>query len=395
MTSPDLTRPDAHARSCSWPEARRIAAAAASPVTAFLAPLEQALGAVLAADVPARSDLPAADTSAMDGWAVAGPPPWNVEGSVLAGSVPPPLAPGAATAIATGAVLPVGADGVLRRERGTARDGVLTPSADAAGLRELTGDVRRAGRECHVGEVVLEAGSPVGPAALGLLAAAGQDEVLVRRPTVDLLVLGDELLSAGPARDGRLRDALGPLLTGWLPALGLRLTARCRVPDDAAALALALRTTAADLVVTTGSTARGPVDHLHAVLADAGAELLVDGVEVRPGHPQLLAVLPDGRIVVGLPGNPLAAVSGVLTLLTPVARALAGRLPAPVRHGALGVDVDAGSDATRLVPVRDGRPALFAGPAMLRGLATADAVAVIPPGGVRAGDPVELLPLPA
>jgi molybdopterin molybdotransferase len=379
---------------CSWSRARRIAAGAAGPVQPSLVPLEQALGAVLAEDVPARSDLPAADTSAMDGWAVAGPPPWRVADEVLAGRVPPPLAPGAATAIATGAVLPIGADGVLRRERGLVRDDVLVPTVDVPDLGRLAADVRRAGRECRVGETVLDAGTPVGPAALGLLAAAGQDEVLVRRPTVDLLVLGDELLANGPARAGRLRDALGPLLTGWLPGLGLRIVSRSRVPDDAAALALALRCTTADLVVTTGSTARGPVDHLHAVLADAGARLVVDGVAVRPGPPQLLAVLPDGRVVVGLPGNPLAAVSGVLTLVLPLAAALAGRRPAPARHGVLAVDVVAGGEATRLVPVRDGRPELFAGPAMLRGLATAEHVAVIPPGGVEAGSAVELLPLP-
>jgi molybdopterin molybdotransferase len=166
------------------------------------------------------------------------------------------------------------------------------------------------------------------------------------------------------------------------------------VPDTAAALATALRGSLADLVVTTGSTARGPVDHLHRVLLEDGARLVVDGVAVRPGHPQLLALRLDGRPVVGLPGNPLAAVSGLFTLLEPVAAALSGRPVRAGRRDGLEVDVPAGQGATRLVPVRDGRPALFAGPAMLRGLATADAVAVIPPGGVRAGTPVELLPLP-
>jgi molybdopterin molybdotransferase len=166
------------------------------------------------------------------------------------------------------------------------------------------------------------------------------------------------------------------------------------VPDTAAALALALRSCLADVIVTTGSTARGPVDHLHGVLADAGADLRVDGVAVRPGHPQLLAALPGGRVVVGLPGNPLAAVSGVLTLLEPVAAALTARAAAASVTGVLVEDVDAGSDATRLVPVRAGRPVLFAGPAMLRGLAVAEHVAVVPPGGVRAGERVELLALP-
>jgi molybdopterin molybdotransferase len=242
--------------------------------------------------------------------------------------------------------------------------------------------------------VVLAAGTRLGPAALGLLAAAGHDVLPVRRATVAVLLLGDELLTSGAARDGRLRDAIGPLLQAWLPARGVSVVQITRVPDRRAALAAALAACPADVVVTTGSTARGPVDHLHDVLDDAAAQLLVDGVAVRPGHPMLLARLDDGRPLVGLPGNPLAAVSALLTLLHPVVDALhAAPQPAP-RFGVLTQDVSAGHDATRLVPVLDGRPALFAGPAMLRGLATADAVAVIPPDGRPAGTPVELLPLP-
>jgi molybdopterin molybdotransferase len=255
-------------------------------------------------------------------------------------------------------------------------------------------DVRRAGGECRTADVVLAAGALVRPAAIGMLAAAGLDRVTVRRVAADVLVLGDELLTSGPARAGRLRDALGPLLTAWLPASGIAVASRRHVPDTAEALAVALSGCLADVVVTTGSTARGPVDHLHAVLDGLGARLVVDGVAVRPGHPQLLAVLPDGRPLVGLPGNPLAAVSGLLTLLLPVLRGLRAQEPDPVWLGALAVDVGAGHDATRLVPVRDGVPVLYAGPGMLRGLASAQAVAVVPPGGVRAGQDVELLALP-
>jgi molybdopterin molybdotransferase len=248
-------------------------------------------------------------------------------------------------------------------------------------------------------EIVLAAGTRLGPAALGLLAAAGQDVVPVRRATVAVLALGDELLTSGPARDGRLRDALGPMLGAWLPALGLSVVSITRVPDRRAALAAALSACPADVVVTTRSTARGPVDHLHDALDDAAARLLVDGVAVRPGHPMLLALLTDGRPLVGLPGNPLAAVSALLTLLHPVVDTLHGcPEPAP-RRAVLAEDVSAGDGATQLIPTRliptlDGRPVLSAGPAVLRDLATADAVAVIPPGGLCAGAPVELLPLP-
>jgi molybdopterin molybdotransferase len=331
-------------------------------------------------------DMPAADTSAMDGWAVSGPGPWRVVGEVLAGGNPVALAAGSAVSIATGSVVPAGADGVLRREWGRVEGALLRPDPDAPGciqgrLVETGKDVRPAGGECRAGDVILPAGVALGPVAIGLLAASGQDEVAVRRACVDVLVLGDELLDRGPARDGRLRDALGPLLAGWLPALGVEIASRRRVADRAEDLAAALTVPRGDAVVTTGSTARGPVDHLHRVLADLGARLVVDGVAVRPGHPQFLAVLPDGRPVVGLPGNPLAAVSALLTLLAPVVAGLHG-LPAPpsgvVR---LVEDVGAGSDATRLLPVRDGRPVMFAGPAMLRGLALSDSLAVIPPGG--------------
>jgi molybdopterin molybdotransferase len=415
-------RADPRAEPIPWPEARRVARRAVGPLPGGVVPLASAGGAVLAEDVAARTDLPATDVSAMDGWAVAGPPPWTVVGEVTAGARSAALSPSTAVAIATGAALPPGTDGVLRSERGSLEPGaggphpclypVLEASAHPTSSSDpptspsgqgilgrndhpdLLCDIRRVGQECRAGEVVLAAGTRLGPAALGLLAAAGHDVVPVRRATVAVLVLGDELLGSGPARDGRLRDALGPLLSGWLPGLGVSVVQITRVPDRRAALADALAGCPADLVVTTGSTARGAVDHLHGVLERAGARLLVDGVAVRPGHPQLLALLADGRPLVGLPGNPLAAVSALLTLLHPVVDALHGR-PEPVaRWGVLAEDVSAGQDATRLVPVLDGRPVMFAGPAMLRGLATAEAIAVIPPDGSRAGEPVELLPLP-
>jgi molybdopterin molybdotransferase len=384
--------------SLPWPHARAAAHAAVRPVGPSDADLAGVSGAVLAEDARAQTDLPPADVAAMDGWAVRGPAPWRVVGEVLAGTVPRPLDDGHAVRIATGALLPPGADGVLRREWSQVEAERLTAGPDSPAVVRSPGpvglDVRRAGEECQAGDVVLGAGSPVTPAAVGLLAAAGFDRVLVRRVRADVLVLGDELLRTGPPRHGLTRDALGPLLAAWLAAAGVHAPEPRHVPDDAGALATALRAARGDVVVTTGSTARGPVDHLHAVLTQVGAEWVVDGVLVRPGHPQLLALLPDGRPVVGLPGNPLAAVSGVLTLLEPVIAGLLGR-PMP-RTGSvvLGADVAAGTEATRLVPVVDGKPQLYAGPAMLRGLAAADAVAIVPPGGARLGDEVPALPLP-
>jgi molybdopterin molybdotransferase len=141
------------------------------------------------------------------------------------------------------------------------------------------------------------------------------------------------------------------------------------------------------------------VDHVHAVLAKLDARLLVDGVAVRPGHPMLLAehggTRQHRRFAAGLPGNPLAAVAGFVTLVRPLLRAMAGRsdpsLFLPLRDAVTPHPGD-----TRLVPVTiaDGLavPLRFAGPAMLRGLALADGLAAVPPRGGAAGQRVEVLP---
>ncbi|MFD8012109.1 molybdopterin-binding protein, partial [Streptomyces sp. NPDC059762] len=209
---------------------------------------------------------------------------------------------------------------------------------------------------------------------------------------------------APPPGDGRVRDALGPLLPAWLRGSGARVTGRRLVSDDLGLLRAAVRGSAADVVVTTGSTAAGPADFLHDVLDEAGARFLVDSVAVRPGHPMLLAELPpaaDGRSrrLVGLPGNPLAAVAGTATLAVPLLRRLGGHRDAvPLRLPA-AADLSAHPRYTRLLPVRrlthEVAPLPFDGSAMLRGLAFADGLAVVPPGGVPAGTEVEVLEAPA
>ncbi|MFD8010436.1 molybdopterin molybdotransferase MoeA [Streptomyces sp. NPDC058955] len=409
-------------RATPWPEARARAARAGAEARAATdrppvrVPLGQALGRTLAEPLRALTDLPSFDSSAMDGWAVAGPGPWTVrEESVLAGHAgAAALAPGEAVRVATGGRVPAGATAVLRSEHSRTETGETgtqdTASRDTpAGtvllhpLREVvTGqDIRPRGQECRVGDELLPAGTVVGPAVLGLAAAAGYDEpAVLPRPRVEVLVLGDELLTSGLPHDGLIRDALGPMLGPWLTALGAEVLGTRRIGDDAEALYDAVTGSAADLVVTTGGTAAGPVDHVHGVLDKAGATLLVDGVKVRPGHPMLLARLDAGRHLVGLPGNPLAAVSGLLTLAAPLLaarteeQAVATEAPrVPVRDAVQGHPHD-----TRLVPVlhRDGTvvPLRYNGPAMLRGIAAADAMAVVPPGGAEPGHRLELLALP-
>jgi molybdopterin molybdotransferase len=191
-----------------------------------------------------------------------------------------------------------------------------------------------------------------------------------------------------------VRDALGPMVPAWLGWIGAATGPVQRVPDDAGALASALEAPGADLVVTTGSSARGPRDHLRAVLATRGATLVCDGVAVRPGHPMVLARLADGRPLVGLPGNPLAAISGLVTLAAPLLQSMLGLPPAEPGTAALSDAVAGHPVDVRLVPVANGRPLHYVGPAMLRGLAHADGLAVVPPGGADRGQLVEVLRLP-
>ncbi|MGW6652291.1 molybdenum cofactor biosynthesis protein MoeA [Streptomyces sp. CB02130] len=393
----------------SWDRARAVAARAGRgrpPATIRLA-LDRALGHVLAEALGALTDLPSFDTSAMDGWAVAGPGPWAFEAGagLLAGRGPAAALPdGTAVRIATGARVPPETTAVIRSEHAHVDEarGLLHARRSV-----VTGqDIRPRGQECRSGEQLVPAGTVVTPAVLGLAAAAGYDALpVVPRPRVDILVLGDELLNAGLPHDGLIRDALGPMLGPWLRALGAEVSGARRLGDDAGALRDALTSSDADLIVTTGGTAAGPVDHVHPVLDALGAELLVDGVAVRPGHPMLLARLsPDGPYLVGLPGNPLAAVSGLLTLAEPLLAGIAGRPAQDPYRALVHAEVHGHPHDTRLVPVvhRPGRaggrdhvaPLRYNGPAMLRGIAAADGLAVVPPGGVRSGTEVEILDLP-
>jgi molybdopterin molybdotransferase len=385
----------------AWPDARRQAGTAAAPLTARRLALQAAGGCLLAADLVALTDLPVRDTSAMDGWAVAGSPPWRVVADLPAGRLPEhPLTEGQCARIATGAVVPDGASAVLKVERSL---------LDATGVRPSDHDtapppgthIRAAGEEAARGDVLLPAGTVVTPPVLGLAAAAGHDTLLVTPPaTVDVFVLGDELSFSGLPAPGRTRDALGPQLPAWLGAYGAAPPSMVRLHDHLADLTSALTISRADLIITTGGTSVGPRDHVRAAVAAAGGRLVVEGVHVKPGHPMLLASLPGGRWLVGLPGNPFAACAALLTLVGPLLDGLHGlgpatRLKARLTTGEPGRP----GDGHRLLPVRlgdDGSAAVLpsCGSAMLRGLAQATGLVVVPPPGAVAGDAVEYLPLP-
>lgn len=382
----------------AWPQARRVARAAGRPLPAERLPLAGALGRVLAADLVALSDLPVADTSAMDGWAVAGPAPWRVVGELPADRVmSASLALGTCVAIATGAVVPSGTAAVLPIEHSLRDADGVRPDDPARPHRT---HIRPAGEESRAGDVLLRRGTVVTPPVLGLAAATGHDDLLVgAAATVEVLVLGDELSERGLPAPGLVRDALGPQLPAWLTAFGTAAPRVRHLPDVRRDLDDALRDTRARLVVTTGGTGPGPRDHVRAAVLRAGGEVLVDGVDVKPGHPMLLASLPDGRWLAGLPGNPLAACVALVTLVSPLLDALHGR-PAPADVTVIlgGDEPGRPGDGHRLLPVRlEGTRAVVlpsCGAAMLRGLAQATGLAVVPPEGALTGDAVAYLPLP-
>ena len=375
-----------------WRLARAMAAAA-PPLETISLPISEAGGAVLAGQLHARADLPAFDAAAMDGYAVAGPGPWTVTGRVMAGPVTPgEVGPGQAVEIGTGAPVPLGTEAVVPYES-TTRTG-----AWIRGPFEPGRHVRRRGEDCQKGTKVMPSGTVVTPVVQGLAASLGQDELRVRRrPRVTVLVTGDELATSGLPGAGRVRDALGPLLPGLIAWAGGETGPPSRVADRGPLLATAIATAGdADVVVVCGSSSKGAADHLREVLREAGAELPVESVACRPGHPQLLARLTDGRLVVGLPGNPYAALVAALTLLAPALGAMTGRIDGRGEWAKLDARVTAHPADTRIVAVRRaGAQTVPVGhdrPGLLWGAALADALAVVPPRW--RGEEVELLGLP-
>ncbi|MFH5880125.1 molybdopterin molybdotransferase MoeA [Arthrobacter sp. NA-172] len=389
-----------------WAEARQLAFDSATPIPAAPVALKDALGRVLALDVHALQDLPHYASSAMDGWAVNSSGPW-----ILA-EPGHRLAPHQASPIVTGGLIPPGAKAVLRSESGaltTDEDGlpVLALGGNAKPGEPRNGQhIRIAGEEAKEGELLIKSGVLLNPAHLALAALAGRDELeVLGKPLVKLLLTGSEVVSEGVPAPGSVRDTFGPQLGAVVELLGGIRGEQIKVGDSYEEWLTALEegelspeTPPADVVITTGGTGRSGTDHFRRAIAELGGRLLIDGIAMRPGHPAVLAELPDGRFVLGLPGNPLAAMMVLFTIGTPLLAGLGhGKLPA-VGEVPCGAMLDADPGRTRLLPFRFvyglASPTQHAGPGMMRGLASADGVMVVPPHGVQMGEAVPAFPLP-
>lgn len=378
-----VSSPPGAPQGVTWTEARRLAYGTPRPMGGRTVPLSEAAGLTLAEDLCTPRPLPAFDTAAMDGFAVSGPGPWVVRGVARPGTAwHGRLDAGDGVEISTGAMVPSGADAVLPKELASLAGGQVSGPRQASGRH-----IRRAGEDALAGDLLAPAGTRIGPALIGLAAACGHDALPVRpRPRVRLLISGDELDLTGAPGAGRVRDALGPLLPALVTEAGGTTVSSRHVPDlPAGSLAAAVHTAQdAEVVVVTGSTSVGDTDQLRRLLADAGARMVVDTVACRPGHPMLLAELPSGRRVVGLPGNPYAALVAARTLLGPLLAGLAGRSLAPLPCLPVRGHARTAPGLTRLVPVSwagdEARIVSGHGAAFLRGAAVADALAVLPPG---------------
>ncbi len=348
----------------------------------------------LATDALALVELPTYPTSAMDGYAVCGKGPWKIVGEVKAGApMKGSLKEGTAVKIATGAVIPDKTFGIIRWEVATV-DG-----ENLSGDVKEGQDIRPAGLESKKGEVLAAAGTILNPGVIGLLAAAGYDSLdVVRAPKATIILLGDEIVLDGLPHDGLVRDALGPQLPGWLQRLGVEVIATEYISDELNLVvdAFAKAAKSSDIIFTTGGTADGPRDHVHAAIAELKGELIVDRVKVRPGHPMLLAHINNVPLV-GLPGNPQSAIVALLTLGQPVIDALMGRKKVELNQIVTGDDIEVPEGFTRLVlgNVVDGwfEMGEYLGSAMLRGLAHSTGFAVADKS-MEEGEMIAWLPLP-
>ena len=299
-------------------------------------PLAEARGRVLAERLDATIDVPGFDRASMDGYAVSArdtfdagesdPVTLDLAGAVHAGEEPAAsVERGTAVEVSTGAVMPAGADAVVKVER-TDR-----PDEDSVAIRTSVTpgqNVMLAGTDIAAGERALGPGTEVTVRDVGLLAALGIDEVEVRaKPRVGIVSTGDELVRPGGEVDhdaGQIYDVNTATVAAGVEAAGGEAVPYPHVGDDLDELERVLRTAAAecDLVLSSGSTSASTVDVIYRVVEDLG-ELLLHGVAVKPGKPMLVGTVADAAYV-GLPGYPVSALSIFRTFVAPAIRDAAG-----------------------------------------------------------------------
>ena len=310
-----------------------------APLEAVERSLEDCLGLRTAQRVVAPVDLPLADQSALDGYALisadtAGasaksPVTLEIDGEQAAGPLQAAsVRPHTCRRIYTGAWLPAGFDAMVAQERVEASDThIHIPHPVPSG-----GNIRRRGEEIRQSAQLLASGEVIDPGRLAMLAMAGIDSLsVIPFPRIALMVTGTELVPAGqPLQPGQAFDANGPALRALLKNWGHPLTASARAPDDLALTAKLLEELAsnADIVVTTGGVSVGAHDHVRAAARACGFEEVFWRVAQKPGKPMLLSRR-GKQWLIGLPGNPAAVYVCAHLHLAPLIRRLGGSSEKP------------------------------------------------------------------
>ena len=396
-------------------EARRLVLERATPLGAEPVPLRAALGRVLAADVESAHPVPGFDNSSMDGFAVravdtrgasaAAPVALRLADESRAGRpAQSSLDRGQAIAISTGAMVPDGADSVVRVEDTSTRNGRVEVSVEV----EPGNNVRRSGDDIKPGAPVLRRGTTIGAAELGVLASVGTGEVsCARRPRTRVLTTGDELLEPGDAmRPGGVRNSNAYSIPALALGAGAEVVAVETVRDDPAATQTAIEAALqGDVAVISGGVSVGEHDLVKAALDALGVEQVFWRVALKPGKPTWFGMAPGGALVFGLPGNPVSAMVTFLLFVRPAIRALLGagqrtqrvfaildeNLPkAPGRAHAVRCSLELRDDGWHARPTGDQDSHV------LTSMLGADALAIVPTEGDAplAGERVEIELLP-
>lgn len=370
-------------------------------------PLAALHGRVLAESARATVDVPPADNSSMDGYALrhadiaAGQREFTVAQRIPAGAVGVTLAPGTAARIFTGAEVPPGADCVVMQENCEAGDGTVT----VLKAPDHADNIRPRGQDIAAGSVVIERGTRLGPAHVGLLASVGIGSAAVHpRLRVALLSTGNELVQAGEhAGPGKIYDSNRYLLGGMLAELGCEVLDCGVVPDDAEATRTQLRDAAAraDVVVTSGGVSVGDEDHVKNTIEALGT-LQLWKLAIMPGKPLAYGRL-LGKPFFGLPGNPSSVFVTFQVIALPFLRRMQGitgtvtrrevLIPADFerprpdhRQQYLRARITGSGDSARV----ELYPNQSSG--VLSSVAWGDCLAVVPPGStVERGDPVRVM----
>jgi len=381
-------------------EAEKILGAFPVAVKTETRPLLAAQDRILAQDIHAPFAMPEFDKSAMDGFAIISEdrsPAYKIIETIAAGTLPRlAVTPGHCARIMTGAMLPAGADRVVKRESTREENGTMTIIAE-----DRNRNIRKKGEDLQAGQLVLAAGERLRAAQIALLASLGMSEVpTARPPRVGILTTGSELVDPGaPLAPGQIYNSNSYSLAAQLRETGAEAVLLGRIADDAGATveAIASGLEKCDVLVLSGGVSAGDFDFVPAALRAAGFTLHFEKIAVQPGMPTVFGSR-DDQIAFGLPGNPVSTFVIFEIFIKPLLLRLQGHAYRPLVQPAVLATAFSRSNGgrTSFIPVtcREGRVVLvsYHGSAHLHSLSQANALLRVPAGlkDIAAGSTVDV-----